>query len=118
MHSNNSGFSLIEVMVASALLAIWLPSSLYTLQLALAKQQQLQHRVQQAEAIMLAKSELHEQWLAQRPLAIQVEDVEVRWQLTRVDDHDARLVLTTQDYQAKFWLSASLPGVNQVESRR
>ena len=50
--NKSSGFSLIEVLVAAAIFSIWLPSSLYSLQLGLATHLKVQQRAEQVEAMM------------------------------------------------------------------
>ncbi|MGM0482057.1 MAG: PulJ/GspJ family protein [Pseudomonadota bacterium] len=116
-----SGFSLLEVLVASAILALWLPASLYTLQLALAEQAKVQQKALLLEQMWLLKADIERQWQRGEPSA---QHQQIDWQLSSVDPQQAHLTLTAEPYRLEFWLHRQQPvavitaGVNPVELKK
>lgn len=100
--NKSSGFSLIEVLVAAAIFAVWLPSSLYALQTGLATQLKVQQRAELIEAMMALHADIAEQW---RQGAVTVEGHDVDWQLDVIDAQRAVLSLSADSYSLKFMLT-------------
>ncbi|AVJ55379.1 hypothetical protein C5610_03085 [Idiomarina sp. OT37-5b] len=98
----NDGFSLLEVLVAAAIFALWLPSSLYALQTALATQLKVQQRAERVEAMMTLHADIAAQW---REGSVSVEAMEIDWQLDVIDAHRAVLTLSADAYSLRFILT-------------
>ena len=99
---NSNGFSLLEVLVAAAIFSVWLPSSLYALQLGLATQLKVQQRAEQVEAMMALHADIAAQW---RNGAVTVDSHDIDWQIDVIDEHRAVLTLSADDYNLKFMLT-------------
>lgn len=97
-----NGFSLLEVLVAAAIFAIWLPSSLYALQIGLATQLKVQQRAERAEAMMALHADIAAQW---RDGAVTIENDEIDWQIDIIDAHRAVLTLSAENYNLRFMLT-------------
>ena len=100
--NKSSGFSLIEVLVAAAIFSIWLPSSLYALQLGLATQLKVQQRAEQVEAMMALHADIAAQW---RDGTVSVESTKISWRLDAIDTDRAVLTLSTGSYNLRFLLT-------------
>lgn len=101
-YSNTKGFSLMEVLVATALFSLWLPSSLYSLQVALSAHIQVQQRAELVEAMMQLNADIAEQW---RDGTVTADNNDIDWQLSPIDGDRAVLQLTAEDYQLRFMLT-------------
>ena len=99
---NSNGFSLLEVLVAAAIFSVWLPSSLYALQIGLASQVKVQQRAEQVEAMMALHADIAAQW---RDGAVTVDGHDIDWQIEVIDQHRAVLTLSADDYNLKFMLT-------------
>jgi len=97
-----NGFSLIEVLVAAAILSLWLPSSLYTLQLALTKQYEIEQQALAVESIMALKTKITAQWQQGQ---ISVDSGALDWSLSAINERHSVLEISNADYQLRFWLT-------------
>ncbi|RUO77052.1 pilus assembly FimT family protein [Idiomarina seosinensis] len=97
-----NGFSLIEILVAAAILSLWLPSSLYTLQLALTKQHKIEQQALTVESIMALKTKITAQW---RQGQVSVDPGSLDWSLSAIDEQHSVLEISDADYQLRFWLT-------------
>lgn len=97
----HSGFSLMEVLVAATIFAIWLPSSLYALQVGLATQLKVQRRAELVESMMALHVDIAKQW---RQGVVSVQEDEIYWELDVLDEHRAILHLSASAYELNFVL--------------
>lgn len=97
------GFSLLEVLVAAAIFTIWLPSSLYALQIGLATQLKVQQRAELVEEMMQLQVNVASQWRLGLPVNVDVDDIQ--WQLQVIDENRAKLHVSAHDYELTFMLN-------------